>query len=41
MLVDKGHDIEQAHQLLRRDAAAAGVEPQTYAARIIGRIIGQ
>jgi hypothetical protein len=41
MLVDQGHDIEQAHQLLRRDAAAAEVEPQTYAARIIGRIIGQ
>ena len=35
MLVDQGHDIEQAHQLLRRDAAAAGVEPQIYAARII------
>ena len=41
MLVDQGHDIEQAHQLLRRDATAAGVEPQTYAARIIGRMIGQ
>jgi hypothetical protein len=41
MIVDQGHDIEQAHQLLRRDAAAAGVEPQTYAAQIIGRIIGQ
>ena len=37
MLVDQGHDIEQAHQLLRRDAAAEGVEPQTYAARIIGQ----
>jgi hypothetical protein len=37
MLVDQGHDIEQAHQLLRRDAVAAGVEPQIYAARIIGR----
>ena len=35
MLVDQGHDIEQAHQLLRRDAAAAGVEPQIYAARIV------
>jgi hypothetical protein len=39
MLVDQGHDIEQAHQLLRRDAAAAGVEPQIYAARIIGQRI--
>lgn len=35
ILVDQGHDIEQAHQLLRRDAAAAGVEPQIYAARIV------
>jgi hypothetical protein len=35
MLVDQGHDIEQAHQLLGRDAAAAGVELQIYAARII------
>jgi hypothetical protein len=37
MLVALGHDIEQAHQLLRRDAAAAGVEPQVYAARILRR----
>jgi hypothetical protein len=37
MLVDQGHDIEQAHQLLHRDAAAAGVEPQVYAARILRR----
>jgi hypothetical protein len=36
-LVDQGHDIEQAHQLLRRDAAAAGVEPHVYAARILRR----
>jgi hypothetical protein len=35
ILVDQGHDIEQAHQLLRSAAAAAGVEPQIYAARII------
>jgi len=35
ILVDQGHDIEQAHQLLRSDAAAAGVETQIYAARII------
>jgi hypothetical protein len=37
MLVDQGHEIEQAHQQLRRDAAAAGVEPHIYAARIIRR----
>jgi hypothetical protein len=37
MLVAQGHDIEQAHQLLRRDAAAAGVEPHDYAARILRR----
>ena len=37
ILVDQGHDIEQAHQLLRTDAAAAGVEPQIYAAGIIRR----
>jgi hypothetical protein len=35
MLVDQGHDIEHAHQLLRSDAAAAGVEPHVYAARIL------
>jgi hypothetical protein len=35
ILVDQGHDIEQSHQLLRSVAAAAGVEPQIYAARII------
>ena len=35
MLVAQGNDIEQAHQLLRRDAAAAGVEPHVYAARIL------
>ena len=37
MLVDQGHDIEQARQLLRRDAAAAGVEPHVYAARSLRR----
>jgi hypothetical protein len=37
MLVDQGHEIEQAHQQLRRDAAAAGVKPHIYAARIIRR----
>jgi hypothetical protein len=35
MLVDQGHDIEQAHNVLRRDAAAAGVETHIYAARIL------
>ena len=37
MLVDQGHDIAQAHQVLRRDAAAAGVERPTYAAQILHR----
>ncbi|HEU4908475.1 MAG TPA: hypothetical protein VFT17_06395 [Propionibacteriaceae bacterium] len=37
MLVDQGHDIEQAHQLLRRDAADAAVEPHVYAAQILRR----
>jgi hypothetical protein len=37
MLVAQGHDIEQAHQLLRLDAAAAEVEPHIYAARILRR----
>jgi hypothetical protein len=37
MLVARGHDIEKAHQLLRRDAAAAGVEAHVYAAQILGR----
>jgi hypothetical protein len=37
MLVAQGNDIEQAHKLLRRDAAAAGVKPQVYAARILRR----
>ena len=35
VLVAQGNDIEQAHQLLRRDAAAAGVESHVYAARIL------
>jgi hypothetical protein len=35
MLVDHGHDLVQAHQVLRRDAAAARVAPQIYAARIL------
>jgi hypothetical protein len=35
MLIDQGHDIEQAHQVLRRAAAAAGVEPHCYAMRIV------
>jgi hypothetical protein len=37
MLIAQGHNTEQAHQLLRRDAAAAEVAPHVYAARIIGR----
>jgi hypothetical protein len=37
MLMAQGHDIEQARQVLRRDAAAAGVEPHIYAARILRR----
>ena len=37
MLVDQGHDIEEAHQLLRRDAAAAEVEPHIFATRILRR----
>jgi hypothetical protein len=37
MLVAQGHDIEQAQQVLRRDATAAGVELRIYAARIIRR----
>jgi hypothetical protein len=37
MLMAQGHDIEQARQVLRRKAAAAGVEPHIYAARILRR----
>jgi hypothetical protein len=37
MLVAQGHDTEQAHQVLRRDAAATGAEPHIYAARILGQ----
>jgi hypothetical protein len=37
MLMAQGHDIEQARQVLRREAAAAGVEPHIYAARILRR----
>ena len=37
MLVSQGHDIEQAQEHLRRNAAAAGVEPHIYAARILRR----
>jgi hypothetical protein len=37
MLVDQGHDIEQAHRVLRREASAAGVEQHIYAAQIIRR----
>jgi hypothetical protein len=37
MLMAQGHGIEKAHQVLRRQAAAAGVEPHIYAARILRR----
>jgi hypothetical protein len=37
MLVDQGHDLDQAHQLLRRDAAVAGVDPHVYARRMLRR----
>jgi hypothetical protein len=37
ILVVQGHDIDQAHQVLRRQAAAAGVERHIYAARILRR----
>jgi hypothetical protein len=37
MLVQPGHDIGQAHQVLRREAAAAGLEPHIYAARVLRR----
>ena len=37
ILVDQGHDIEQAHHVLRRDAAVAGVELLIYAARLLRR----
>ena len=36
-LVDQGNDIEQAHQVLRRDAAAARVEPHIHAVGILRR----
>jgi hypothetical protein len=35
VLVDHGYDLVQANQMLRRDAAAARVAPQIYAARIL------
>jgi hypothetical protein len=37
MLIQQGQDLEQAHQLLRREAAAAGVQPHIYAAQILRR----
>jgi hypothetical protein len=40
MLVDQGHDLDQAHQVLRRGAAAARVEPHIYATRILRRRMG-
>ena len=35
MLVDQGHLPDEAHHTLRRHAAAAGVEPHIYAARLL------
>jgi hypothetical protein len=35
MLVDHGHDLVEAHQVLHRDAAAARVTPHVYAARML------
>jgi hypothetical protein len=37
MLVSQGYGIEQAQEHLRRNAAAAGVEPHIYAAQILRR----
>jgi hypothetical protein len=37
MLIQQGHDIAQARQVLRRRATAAGVEPHIYAASIVRR----
>ena len=35
MLIQQGHDTEQARQVLRQEATAAGVEPHVYAARMV------
>lgn len=35
MLVDQGHDVEQAQRVLRRAAAAAQVAPHIYAAQVL------
>ena len=37
MLIQQGHDLAQAHQLLRQEARAAGVQPHIYAAQILRR----
>jgi hypothetical protein len=37
VLIQQGQDLEQAHQLLRREAAAAGIQPHIYAAQILRR----
>ena len=37
ILVDQGNAIEQAHHVLRRDAAAAGVKPHIYATQLLRR----
>ena len=35
MLVDHGHDLVEAHQVLHRDAAAARIAPHIYAVRML------
>ena len=35
IMIDHGHHPDHAHATLRRDAAAAGVEPHIYAARLV------
>jgi hypothetical protein len=35
ILIDQGHEPDQAHAALRRHAAAAGVETHVYAARLL------
>ena len=35
IMIDQGHDPDLAHATLRRRAAAAGVEPHIYAARLL------
>ena len=37
MLIDQGHEPDEAVKVLHRDAAAAGVEPHVYAAQLLNR----